>query len=402
MDTKTAFPERTLQAIVLILGAITALGPFSIDMYLPGFPAMATDLQVSTKDVGLSLTSFFIGISLGQLIYGPLIDRYGRKILILIGLSLYVAASIGCAFAPNLNWLIFLRLIQALGGCVGMVASRAIVRDVFPVADTARVFSVLMLVMGVAPIIAPTVGGWVIANWGWRMIFFILAGMSLVMLLLVLFRLPESKGPDKNISLRLQEIIAGYITVMGNKFFLTYTFAGSLAMAAMFAYIAGSPFVFMKLHGFTESQYGWVFGANACGLILGSQCNRLALKRWKPEQIAGLTSLLQGIAASLLLIGSALHILPVSGLLVLLFICMTCLGFTGPNTTALSLQSFTHNAGSASALMGALQMITGAVISALVSYFHNGTVLPMVALMAVCALGGWLMQVGGKALRNKE
>jgi DHA1 family bicyclomycin/chloramphenicol resistance-like MFS transporter len=401
MDPKFTFPEKTLQTIVLILGSITALGPFSIDMYLPGFPKMAVDLHVSTKDVGLSLTSFFIGISVGQLIYGPLIDRYGRKILIMIGLSLYVAASIGCAFAPSLNWLIFLRLIQALGGCVGMVASRAIVRDVFPVADTARVFSVLMLVMGVAPIIAPTVGGWVVATWGWRMIFFILAGMSLVMLFFVWFRLPESKGPDKTISLRLQEIIAGYIEVLGNKYFLTYTFAGSLAMAAMFAYISGSPFVFMKLYDFTESQYGWVFGANACGLILGSQFNRLALRRWNPSQIAGLTSLIQGLACSLLFIGSILPILPVEGVLVLLFTCMTCLGFTGPNTTALALQSFTHNAGSASALMGALQMITGAVVSAFVSYFHNETILPMVSLMAVCALGGWLMQVGGKALRKR-
>jgi len=400
--TQHSFSRKTLNKIVLILGAITALGPFSIDMYLPGFPAMARDLEVSTSDIGLSLTSFFIGISVGQLIYGPLIDRYGRKPLILIGLALYLIASIGCSIAPSLNWLIFLRLVQALGGCVGMVASRAIVRDVFPISETAKTFSILMLVMGIAPIIAPTIGGMISAQFGWRFIFYILTAMALILLLLVYFGLPESKGPDKSISLHPGKIFPAYVKVLETKSFLTYTFSGSLSMAGMFAYIAGSPFVFMKLHGFSESAYGWVFGANALGLILGSQLNRFALTKWSSSRISMVASTVQTIAAVALCAGCMAGILPVQGIIFFLVVFMTCLGFIGPNTSALSLEPFTHNAGSASALMGAFQMIIGALISGLVSHFHNGTVMPMVVLMAVCAVGGLVMQAGGLAIRKRS
>ncbi|MGB0178261.1 MAG: Bcr/CflA family efflux MFS transporter, partial [Owenweeksia sp.] len=217
-----ALSKKQRNVLILTLGFIAALGPFSIDMYLPGFPAIADDLGTEISQVSLTLTSYFIGISVGQLVYGPLLDRYGRKKPLLIGLGIYVIASVGCVLVPDVQSLIGLRLLQALGGCVGMVASRAIVRDRFPVNEVARVFSALILVMGAAPIIAPTVGGFLTEHFGWRFIFIVLSLISLLMLVLVVFVLSESKDPDHNVSLRPRQVSRGYWKVLINRDFLMY------------------------------------------------------------------------------------------------------------------------------------------------------------------------------------
>lgn len=192
---------KTTFYLIFILGLLSAIGPFSIDMYLPGFPAIARDLHTSVGHISLSLSSFFIGISAGQFIYGPLLDRYGRKRPLYVGLCVYLVASLGCTFARSADQLIGLRLVQALGSCAGLVASRAMVRDLFHVRDNARVFSLLMLVVGVSPIIAPTLGGYVTAAFGWRYIFVILSGIGLFVLAAVYFRFPESKQGDPDYSL---------------------------------------------------------------------------------------------------------------------------------------------------------------------------------------------------------
>ena len=186
---------------ILILGTLSAISPFSIDMYLPGFPAIARDLNTTVAQVQLSLSSFFIGISVGQLLYGPLLDRYGRKKPLYFGITLYLISSVGCAFTGSVESLIVFRFLQALGGCVGMVASRAMIRDLFPVSEIAKVFSLLMLVIGVSPLIAPTVGGYVTAIFGWHYVFIILAVMSALILAAVHYALPESREPDKTLSL---------------------------------------------------------------------------------------------------------------------------------------------------------------------------------------------------------
>ncbi|WP_089318896.1 multidrug effflux MFS transporter [Pontibacter ummariensis] len=382
--------------IILILGALAAIGPFSIDMYLPGFPAIAADLHTDIAHVGLSLTSYFIGISVGQLVYGPLIDRFGRRRPLLFGLLLYMAAAAFCAFAPTIHWLIGLRLLLALGGCVGMVASRAVVRDLFPPSETARVFSTLLLVMGVAPIVAPTIGGYVTALLGWRFIFAVLFGISVLVFFAVLRYLPESKPEDKSISLHPANITKKFWTVLKDQTFRSYAIAGSFGSAGMFAYITGSPYVYMEILGFTEQQYGWLFGLNAFGLIAASQFNRVLLKRRSSADITLLAGTLQFLTGLLLILSSAFGLIPLSAVLVLIFSYLVWQGFIFPNATALALEPFTTHAGSASALIGSMQMVVGAVASGLVSYFHDGTAVPMAAIMAVCTSIAFVALLGAK------
>ncbi len=376
--------SKNLKFIILILSALAAIAPFSIDMYLPAFPAMAQDLGTDISHIALSLTSFFIGISVGQLLYGPLLDRIGRKKPLLFGLVLYAVASIGCAFAVNAKWLIALRLLQALGGCGGMVAVRAIVRDIFPIQEIARVISTIMLVMGVAPIIAPTVGSAVVTMFSWRVIFYFLAAFGAVMIAAVAFALPESKQPDPSISLRPAKIFGEYLTVLKQPQFLAYALCGGLGSAGMFAYISGSPFVYIKLFGISEAHYGWLFGLNAFGLILGSQLNRVVLRRFSSQQAITVIASLQASVGVLLVVSSTIGQFQFIATLVLISAYLFLQGFLYPNTTALALVPFEKNAGAASAMMGFLQMVCSSLASALVSYLHNGTALPMTGVMAGC------------------
>ncbi len=386
MSQKSPLAKKQKNILILTLGFIAALGPFSIDTYLPGFPTIAESLNTDISNVSLTLTSYFIGISVGQLIYGPLLDRYGRKKPLLIGLGIYILASLGCALAPDVEALIFLRLVQALGGCVGMVASRAIVRDRFPTNEVARVFSALILVMGAAPIVAPTVGGYLIDHFGWRFIFVLLSALSLVMFVLVWLVLMESKSPDSGVSLHIKKVSRGYWEVLTHRDFLMYGLAGSLAMAGLFTYIAGSPFVLMELYGFSEKSFGWVFGINAFGFIAGSQINRLLLRKWDSIMITQVSALLILITGLLLGTGLALDILSRFMLLPLLFIFLFLSGFLNPNTTALALEPFEKNAGVASALVGSFRMFAGAISSALIGILHNDTSGPMIWIMVICGI----------------
>lgn len=371
-------------SLLFILGGLSALAPFSIDMYLPAFPAIAKGLNTDISQVALSLTSYFVGISIGQLFYGPITDKFGRKKPLLFGLTVFLLASIGCALSPTINWLIAMRVVLALGGCVGMVVSRAVVRDLFPVSEIAKIFSILMLIVGVAPILAPTIGGWVLTVSTWRTIFYFLTAFSFILILSVFFYLPESKNPNRAKSLKIQDVMKDYRDVLQEKTFLFYAFGSSIAMAGMFAYISGSPFVFMKFHGFTEAEYGWVFGANAMGFIIGSQLNRLLLNKFSSLQIITMSSFTLLFVSILLMTLLGLNLLTPALLITLIFTFLFSLGLLVPNCTALALAPFTYNAGSASALIGFIQMITGAGLSALVSILHNNTMFPMVFGMFFC------------------
>lgn len=382
--------------LVLILGTLSAIGPFSIDMYLPGFPGIAASLNTSVAQVSLSLSSFFIGISAGQLVYGPLLDRFGRKKPLYFGLTLYLLASLGCATAASIESLIIFRFLQALGGCAGMVAARALVRDIFPVEENARVFSLLMLVIGVSPMIAPTVGGYVTDNFGWHYVFIILAVMGFVILTAVHFTLPEGRKADSSLSLRPLQIMKNYLEVLVNPQFYTYVLTGSLAGAGLYAYISGSPYVFMELFHVTGQQYGWIFAFNALGLIASSQFNSVLLRRGsKSEKIIPVALCGQALAGLLLTAGALTHLLNVYSTVGLLFIFLCCQGFIFPNSSALALVPFEKKAGSASALMGGIQMGIGALVSAIVSWLNNGTALPMSGMMAICACTGLAIVLGG-------
>ncbi len=381
--------------IILILGLLSAIGPFSIDMYLPGFTAIAEDLHTTTAHVSLSLSSFFIGISIGQLLYGPLLDRFGRKNPLYFGLVLYVVASIGCALCTSADALIAIRFLQALGGCAGMVAARAMVRDIFPVKENAKIFSLLMLVVAVSPIIAPTTGGYVTALFGWQSIFIILAAIGLATLVSVYFALPESRQADVSVSLLPKPIVKSFLEIIKVPQFYTYAFTGSIAAAGLYAYIAGSPHVFMELYHVTGEQYGWIFAVIAAGLITSSQINTLMLRNFTSEQIIRVALLCQSIAGVTLFIGSLFHFVGLFSSIFLIFIFLCCQGFTFPNSSALSMAPFTLNAGRASALMGAIQLGIGAFTSALVSFLHNETALPMAGVMAACAVLSFIVLMAG-------
>ncbi len=381
--------------IILILGLLSAIGPFSIDMYLPGFTAIAEDLHTTTAHVSLSLSSFFIGISIGQLLYGPLLDRFGRKSPLYFGLIVYVLASVGCALCTTADALIAMRFLQALGGCAGMVAARAMVRDIFPVKENAKIFSLLMLVVAVSPIIAPTTGGYVTALFGWQAIFIILASIGFITLVAVYFALPESRKADASVSLLPRPIIKSFLEISKVPQFYTYAFTGSIAAAGLYAYIAGSPHVFMELYHVTGEQYGWIFAIIAGGLIGSSQVNTLMLRRYTSEQIIRVALLCQSIAGVALFIGTMFHFVGLFSSIFLIFIFLSCQGFTFPNSSALSMAPFTFNAGRASALMGAIQLGIGAFTSALVSFLHNETALPMAGVMAACAVLSSLVLLAG-------
>lgn len=388
--------------LILVLGMNTAIGPFSIDMYLPSFEGIAADLNTTVAQISLSLSSFFIGISIGQFIYGPLMDRYGRKKPLYFGLSLYLVASALCALAQTAEMLIALRFLQALGGCAGMVASRAMVRDLFSVKENARIFSMLMLVVGVSPIIAPTVGGYVTAEFGWHYIFVILTFMALVILLFVRFALPESRPADATHSLKPKAILKNYLAVLKEPQFYTYAFTGAVAAAGLYAYVAGSPVIFLEIFKTTEKQYGLIFALVAAGLILATQVNSFLLRRFSSQQIIPVALFVQGLAGIALFIGSWQGWLNLYSTIALLIVYLSCQGFTFPNSSALSMAPFSRNAGSASALMGGVQMGIGALTSALVSVFSNGTAMPMTAVMAICAVGSFcILQVGTRIIRFK-
>ena len=389
--------------LILILGTLTALGPFSIDMYLPGFPAIANDLNSTVAEVSLSLSSFFIGISAGQLLYGPLLDRYGRKNPLYFGLLLYVLTSVACVFTDSIEALIVLRFVQAIGSCAAGVASVAMVRDLFPVEDNARVFSLLMLVVGVSPMVAPTVGGYLTAALGWHSVFIVLALMAALILAAVYFKLPESSAPNPNYSLKPKPIIASFIGVLKEPLFVTYSIAGALAFAGLFAYVSGSPLVFMEIFHVNEKTYGWIFALLSVGFIGASQVNSILLKWYKSQQIIFTALISQTIIGCIFLSGTLSGAFGLYATIGMLFLFLCCLGLTFPNASALSLTPFSKNAGTASALMGALQMAIGALSSIAVSTLNDNTAGPMVLVIAGSTLAALLvLLVGRSKIKQQE
>ena len=375
--------------IILILGFLSAIAPFSIDMYLPGFPAIAIDLHTSIEMVSYSLSSFFIGVCIGQVLCGPLLDRFGRKMPLYAGLLLYIVATIGCVFTKSVEILIGLRFLQAIGGCVGMVAPRAIIRDMFHVDESAKIFSYLILILGVSPIIAPTAGSYIITHFGWHAIFILLTIIAVLLFVAVAVCLPESKQPDPSFSLQPKPILDSFWIVLKQPQFFTYAVTGAISSAGLFAYLAGSPYVFMKLFGTTEQQYGGIFALIAAGLITSSQLNNLFLKKFSSQQIVKAALTIQTIAGLLLFGGTTAGWLNLYSTIALIFLYLSCQGFNFPNTSALSMAPFSKHAGSASALMGAVQMGFGALSSAVVGLFNPHSAMPLTGVMAACVLLAW-------------
>ena len=371
--------------IVLVLGALCTVSPFSIDMYLPGFPAIAKDLNTTIAHVQLSLTAYLIGISVGQLIYGPLLDKYGRKTPLYSGMVIYIIASLLCAMTESAEQLMVMRFFQAIGGCAGLVSAQALVRDIFPVNKTAQAFSLLTLVVAVSPMIAPTVGGYVTSSsYGWHGVFVILAIISVFILLGIYFLLPNGKKPDPTISLKPAAVMKNFFIVLRQPQFFIYMLVGGIATSASFAYIAGSADVFITIYHVSEQHYGWIFALLAFAMIGSTQLNHILLKKYKSEQIIKAALYYQFAVGIIMVAGTWLQFYDAFSLVMVMFFFLCGHGLTGPNTTALALAPFVKHAGSAAALMGSFRMAMGGIVSALVSLAHNGTPLPMIVGMFFC------------------
>ncbi|HKS14560.1 MAG TPA: multidrug effflux MFS transporter [Pseudomonas sp.] len=369
--------------MLLILGALSAFGPLAIDFYLPAFPAMAQAFVTDEKHVQTTLAAYFLGLSIGQLAYGPVADRFGRRLPLLFGVSLFTLASLACAFAPSLDALIVARFVQALGGCAGMVLSRAIVSDKCDAVGSAKVFSQLMLVMGLAPILAPMLGGVLVNVGGWQSIFLTLCLFSALCLVAVGLGLPESL-PAHQPRQPLSGALRSYARLLGDRVFLGHALTGGIAMAGMFAYIAGSPFVFIKLYGVPAEHYGWLFGANAAGFILVAQINARLLARRGPAWLLVRAVWLYLAAALALMAVASMRPAQLWPLLVPLFVCIASLGCIIPNASACAMSGQGARAGSASALLGCLQFSVAAGAAALVGVLHDGSAVPMTQVISLC------------------
>jgi DHA1 family bicyclomycin/chloramphenicol resistance-like MFS transporter len=377
--------------LAAILGGLSALGPLAIDMYLPSFPTISRELSASPSAVQLTVALYFVGLSIGQAFYGPLSDRLGRKPPLYAGLILFILGSIGCAFATNVQILIALRLIQALGGCAAMVVTRAIVRDLFDPRDSMRILSLLMLVMGVAPILAPLVGGQLLVHFGWRAVFWVIASCGVAGLVAVTAFLPESLPIEQRTRHSLGEVFRIYKTLLRDRTYMSHVLSGNLMIAGMFAYIAGSPFVFIDLFHVPPERYGLFFGTNALGLIAASQINGRLAHRSTPAAVVRVVLPGATVAGLLLLATASSGQGGFAGIVVPLFFFVASLGFIVPNTTVLAMAPHGPVAGSASALYGVFQFGLGALAGGLVGLLNNGTAVPLGIVIAACGLSAFVV-----------
>jgi len=386
--------HRRHTELIILLGALTAFAPVSIDMYLPALPTIGVAFGAEPGRVQLSLASFFLGLATGQAFYGPISDRFGRKRPLYAGLALFTMASAGCALAASIDTLIVLRFFQALGACSGQVIARAVVRDLFEARESARVFSLLLLVMGVSPILAPLVGGQIIGWFEWQAVFWVITALGLVGLAGVAMRLPETHRHEHKRSLHLRKVAGVYYELLKDRTFIGYALTGGLAMAGLYTYIVGTPFVFIELFHVPADRFGFFFGANAIGLITAAQLNVRLVRHHDTDTIIQKVLLVELATGILLLIGVAFGLIGLYGTAVLLFIYIASVGCLFPNTTAMAMAAHGNKAGSASALVGTLQFTLAAIAASAVGAANNGTALPMAAVIASCGASAFLFYYG--------
>lgn len=363
--------------LVVMLGALSAFGPVSIDMYLPALPAIARSLHGTATGAQLTLAAFLVGVAAGQLIYGPVSDRQGRRWPLLVGLALYLAASVGCILAATIPQLIVFRVLQALGGCAGMVIARAIVRDRFAANEVLHVFSQLSLVMGAAPILAPLVGGWVLLVGDWRWIFGVQFLFAVLATAGVFLTLPESLSPEARRLARGETALRSYWILLHNPRLMGYMLAGAFSGAALFTYISCSPDVVIGYFHISAQNFGWVFGVNAVGLVAGTQANARLARRVPYDQILRFANRCVLAAAGLLAIDAVSGFGGFFGIMIPLFLIVGGLGFNQANSMAGALNTDPARAGATSSLVGAGMFAVGASAAALAGFLRDGTPRPM-------------------------
>lgn len=369
-----------------VLATLTALGPFSIDMYLSALPSMAKDLHVTTTSIASTLPAYFMGLAFGQLIYGPLTDHFGRRKPLFIGLALYILASLVCVFATQLEVLIIARVAQALGGCVGVVVARSAIRDRLEGAEAAQAFSSLMAVQGLAPVLAPLFGSLVLAYFDWRAIFGFLFALGAIAFIFSWFQFPETLPASRRKKHTFSSAIKGYIELVQDSRFIIPSVASGLLMGLMFTYINSASELFIDQLHTSTALFSILFSVNAFGLVIVANINRILSKKHAPLQLLKFGGTTQLVATLFLLAIAFLGQVSIITLMFGLFFMVACVGFVAPNATVLALASQGQRAGQASALLGALQfffgLISGAVLTVLpLDLMHNMTLIMLVYCM---------------------
>lgn len=381
--------------LILFLGFMNALTPFTIDLYLPAFADIAKDLSSTVPKVSLSVATYFIGFALGQILYGPLLDRFGRKLPIYGGLGLYLLATIGCMTAQSVEALWAFRFLSALGGSSASVGAVTMVRDYFDPKEGAKVFSMLMLVLSVSPLFAPSLGGWIAVQFSWRVIFGLLAVMAFVDLLIVRFGLPKVYEPDRNVILKIGPIYRNFKEVFHIQQFRTYTMTGALSFSGLFVYLTGAPAIYIDGFGVSKRMFGFIFALLAMGMIGGGQINNLLLKKFESPAIYRVAIISQILLSLIFLLAVSLTHLAILPTTIFFFLLLTSVGIAYPNAAAMALKPISKNIGSASSLLGFFQMSCGAVLAALVGLINIPGSLPTVVVMALSStLAGYVLWTG--------
>lgn len=377
--------------IALILGLLSAIGPFAIDMYLPALPSIGKDLGAPDNVVQMSLLSFFIPFAISQLFYGPLADMWGRKAPLYIGIGLFAVASIGCALASNIETLIAFRFLQGIGGAAGMVIPRAIVRDMHTGVQAARLMSLLMLVFSISPILAPLTGSAVIAFYGWRGVFWAVMIAALIGLVLLSTQLKETRLKEHRAESGLGSAMAAYRLLFADRNFLTLTFIGGFGISSFLVYLANSPFVLINHYGLTPTQYSFAFSVNAVSFFAVSQLTGWLGERFGLVRVMrmAVTAFSSAMVAMVVVMSLGFNQLPVMA--VFLFVGYGFLGLVIPTTGVLALEDHGEIAGTASALMGTLQFVAAAIAMAIAGLFFDGTAVPMAAGIGLCAVCAFVL-----------
>lgn len=363
------------------------MGPLAIDMYLPSLPAIGADLRASSAATQSTVAAFLAGMAIGQVFYGPASDRLGRRAPVLVGVAIFIVASIACALAPSVEWLLVSRFVQALGACAGAVVSRAVVRDRFDHTETARMLSLMMLIMGLAPILAPLLGGALLAFGGWELNFWFMAAFGVAVGLAAVLRLKESRSEQTALQASRENPFQAYVALLRQRRLLGYALAGALNGATLFTYISGSPGLLMGTYGISTQVFPWLFGLNALGVIGAGQVNRLVLRRLTPDQVLQRASLAALAFAILLALAASTGIGERWTVLPLLFLLLSSYGFMQGNTMAGALSVDSTRSGSTSALLGAASFAAGALAAAVSGAFQDGSARPM-AFTMLAALAG--------------
>jgi len=386
--------------MALVLGLLSAIGPFAIDMYLPALPAIGVALQADVHAVQLSLMAFFISFAISQIVYGPASDIFGRKPPLYVGIALFIVGSIGCALAPDIGWLIAFRFLQGLGGGAPIVVPRAIVRDLHTGAEATKLMALLMLVFSVSPILAPLIGSLIIDAAGWRAIFWAVTAVGAIGLVLVAFTLEETRPAEQRAQSDVASTLRAFGMLLRDTHFMGLTAIGAFGMASFFIYLANSSFVLIGHYGLTPRQYSFAFAVNAASFIGVSQfAGRLAARYGLPRIVS---VAVVGFAVAMCAL-AALNLAGIESLAVMIAMLLIGFGFLGlvvPTTSVLALDDHGEIAGAASALMGTLQLVMGAVVIGAMSSVVDGTARPMVAGIAVASLGALALTywtLGGRA-----